>query len=548
MAAPPPLPALELSIPFDVYDLDPSIAVSRILFADEPDTCRYLYISPLPATSTNPSPSSSSLPSRAPFGLLTADRRRGKPVMVLLPWNFPALFSLLARIDAHLRALPLTASSSVALSSAPPLFASLASFLSSLPSLYLAPMQAVLGRIPRLPRLEVRDMGRAAVSAEVMEKIKGWKERAGQEMKREREEAEKQRAKEAAAAVKGGKTRKRQRSAGEAATAGAGSINSVKAPARRNDEQPRRTKAAWEEVVEALIAGKTERKLELLPPLPSPEQQRDGWSRGQEGAEARTAAADIPSLAELFIMPAEEMAQQLPRWRERACALLQRHPLHALAFPIVSAAGTETGSSSSSSPAALLLRPRSSSTAAADASHSVPLSGMGDYLSHLRRQHSLRLPLPEPDAAFSSFAAFGSPFRRLRGPGLRRDGLRGDGPRAEAEGVEDREEVDVMERDVQLGGRPGEAAGSGRQAQRARTRLSLEQWLAKRAEESDAAALGGQQAVQVDEVDMEQQPQLSTPAAALLNEDEQREHDEWWMALEASGIYDSIYNSLQNQS
>ena len=450
-SAPPPLPPLVSSIPVDSYTLDPSAPICKLLLSDESGTCRYVTAQPLPST--------------PPFGLLYADKQAKKAYLVLLPYDFPTFFSYLSLIDTHLRSLPLTSSSSAALTSKPGLYQEFAAFLSKLPFYYWPAVQAALGRMHRLPRLDVKmDVSVVGgVSAEVSERMRRWKEEAGRAMKEEKEAREVKDSKGKKEVTDSeqteGKKKKRRRdnTNGEAA-AGLAAAELVE------DIKPRRRPLSSEEAeIEWLLAPSAAEDRPLLPPPLPPElpqakeEKKNAWRvRGRV------------KVTDLFELSEEDVDSAMRQWRDRAMQLMQPFPLLAAALPAPSAP-----SSSFASPPALTLRPRLPPSAS-EPCH--PIAVMGDFHTYLKSRPSpLRdaIDSSEDDASGMTLPAFGSPYRR--------HGRRGLTVNA---GMDDDGEVEVNERDVAvIGGELQQTRGKGKW----KPRLSLTDFVAMRSQEGKAA-------------------------------------------------------------
>ena len=452
-SAPPALPPLESSIPVDTYNIDPSASICNLLFADEYNTCRYLTAHPAPST--------------PPFGLLYANKYMKKAYLVLLPYDFPTFFSYLSRIDTHLRSLPLTSSSSAALTSNPALYTSFAGFLSTLPFYYWPAVQAALGRMHRLPRLDVRmDVSVAGgVSAEVSERMRRWKEEAGRAMKEEKEAREQKdsRGKKEqpyGEQVEGRKKkRRRENMNGEAAAAGS------QATAESQDESKvwRRPLSAQEAEVEWLLATNTTEDRPLLPPpLPlhttpkTKEEQRNAWrQRGRV------------SVMDLFGLEDDDVEGVMEEWKDRVVQLMQPFPLLASVLPARS-------SLPPSSSSALTLRPRLPPSAS-EPSH--PIAVMGDFHAYLKsRPAPLReaVDASDDDSSVTGLPAFGSPYRRHGRRGL-----------TASAGMDDDGEVEVNERDVAvIGGEMQQTRGKSKW----RPKVSFRDFVWDKAQRMDASA------------------------------------------------------------
>jgi hypothetical protein len=384
----------------------------------------------------------------APFGLLTALRVRQTPTststststcrvsLILLPYDFPTFFQLLSRIDAHLRSLPLTSTSSAALQAAPSLYRDLSAFLQRIPAYCAAPLQALLAKQPRLPRLEVKAGEVGVLGVEVMEAMKTWKERARAMMNLEKEEAEKERTREDAARhtlhIRATLPHPHPHTPGN------------RQPSPTTKKRKRIHKTPWQSEVEALIGAskpelERERELDFLPPpldevIPGVEGEVEGEGGG--------------GLTSVFLSSEAALERALPMWRSVALRRLDSLPLLAAAFP-----PPPRRPSPPSTPLKFL--PRSAATSALDAAHSRPLATLSDYQTYLRLHPTLR------SVEEGTMGSFGSPFKK----------------RVEEEGVE---EKDVLE------GRRGEdsaASGKGKGKTRA-IRDSLADFVRRRDSDS----------------------------------------------------------------
>ena len=443
-SAPPTLPPLESSIPADTYTLDPSAPICNLLFADESNTCRYL--------------TAHSVPSTSPFGLLYANKQAKKAYLVLLPYDFPTFFSYLSRIDTHLRSLPLTSSSSAALTSNPALYASFAGYLSTLPFYYWPAVQAALGKMHRLPRLDVRmDVTVVGgVSVEVSERMKRWKDEAGKAMKEEKEAREKEGKGKKEQLLESeqteGKRKKRRRENGN----GEAAASQAAAEWQENAKLRRRPLSAEEAEVEWLLSASTAEERPLLPPPPPPqdtektkEERRNAWrQRGRV------------QVVDLFDLREDDVDTALSEWKDRAAQLLQPFPLLASVLP------PPAVPLPSSSPTTLILRPRLPPSSS-EPCH--PIAVMGDFHAYLKsRPAPLRevMDTGDDDSGATVLPAFGSPYRR--------HGRRGLTVNA---GMDDDGEVDVNERDVAVvGGELQQTRGKGKW----KPKLSLTEFVASK--------------------------------------------------------------------
>ena len=417
------LPSLESAIPHDTYTLEPTIKLAALLYADEPGTCRWVYAHESAGVA---------------FGVLTANRAKQKLSLILLPYDFPVFFQLLARIDAHLRSLPLTSSSSAALQAAPGLYRELSTFLARIPAYCSAPLQALLAKQPRLPRLEVKAGEQGVLSAEVSELMKGWKDRARAMMALEKEQSERERAEDAQAKHHARLLPFAPRPIPLPSSARPDAVhelNGSAAPARKRKRAQRKSRKQSE--VDALISGRLDREAMLVP---SPDEAGTVEEEDREGG-----------LRAVFLLPEEALDARLAEWRARAWAALDSSPLLAHAFP----------PPRPPAPSVLgELTPRSLGTAAADSAHALPIAAIGDYQQHLR----LHPPLRSVDEG-AGMGSFGSPFRK----------------RVEEEGVE---EKDVME-----GRRADDAAAASKgKGKKGANKDRLADWLAKRAEAAAKSA------------------------------------------------------------
>ena len=429
-SAPPPLPPLESSIPVDTYTLDPCAPICELLFADDFNTCRYL--------TANHSPTS------PPFGLLYANKQTKKAYLVVLPYDFPTLFTYLSRIDTHLRSLPLTSSSSAALTSNPALYSSFANFLSTLPFYYWPAVQTALSRMHRLPRLDVR-MDVSVVGglrADVSENMRKWKEEAAKEMKEEKEAREKegkQEKKEQHSSdgerMEGRKKKRRRENGSNGEAVAAASEVTVELrdeiKLRRRPVSPEEAEVEW-----LLMASNTAEERPLLPlPQPRTAEQETKEDRSPWRARGRVAVLDLFELRE------DELDSAMSEWRDKAQQLLQPYPLLASALPPPPAPPP------SASPAKLTLRPRLPPRTT-EPCH--PIAVMGDFHSYLKsRPAPLREPIDSSgggEEGGGGLPAFGSPYRRHG-----RRGMLVSGGMEDVDVVSDAD-ADVNERDVAVVG------------------------------------------------------------------------------------------------
>ena len=425
-SAPPQLPPLESSIPFDSYTLDPSARVYKLLLADSANSCRHVSVQPSSAT--------------PPCGLLYANRETQRVHLVLLPYDFPTFLSYLSRIDTHLRSLPLTSSSSAALQHNPQLYSQFAAFLSKLPFYYAPAVQAALGRMHRLPRLDVKVDAAVAggISAEVSDNMRRWKEEAGRAMKEEKEAREQKEnggRKEQQEDVRAqGKRKKRRREAMNGGSAGGHATAESK-----EDVKLRGRPASPEEAeIEWLLASNIAEERPLLPP-PPPEQSR---KTAEERRTARRQRGRV-SVVDLFELEDDELDGARSEWRERAVRLMQPFPLLASLVP---------PPPPPLAPVELKLRPRLPPSAS-EPCH--PIAAMGDFHAYLKsKPPPLREVVDDSDDGGSGagLQAFGSPFRR--------HGRRELSANA---GMDEDGEVEVNERDVAvLGGELQQSRGRGK--------------------------------------------------------------------------------------
>ena len=412
-SAPPPLPPLESSIPADTYTIDPSAPICSLLLADEPNTCRYLTIQPMPST--------------APFGLLYAHKPSKKVYLVLLPYEFPTFFSYLSRIDNHLRSLPLTSSSSAALTSNPALYSSFAQFLSRLPFYYWPAVQAALGRMHRLPRLDVKMHANVAgaVSAEVSENMRRWKEEASKAMAEEKDGREKdsrvgksEQPSDSEQMPSRKKKRRRENGYGEA---GAGQ---AVAEVQKEIKLRRPPVSAEEAEVEWLLTTSTAEERPLLPPLTSM-----GTHFEIEGTRDELRQSGVVKVADVFLLSDDDLASAMSEWKSRAVQLMQPFPLLASVLPPPIPPPTSSS--------VLTLRPRLPPSAFEPCQ---PIAVMGDFHAYLKaKPPPLReaVDSSDDDGGDTGLPAFGSPYRRHGRRGL-----------TVSAGMDDDGEVEVNERDV----------------------------------------------------------------------------------------------------
>lgn len=296
------LPSLDATLPVDQYTLDLPSSLASVLLSDDAGTGRWVTVE-----------------GSAPFAVLTFNRRLNKPLLYLLPYDFPTFLSLLTRIDQHLRSLPLTSSSLIAHQSAPHLYRDLTAFLSKIPHYCAAPLQQWVGKQGRIGRLEVKVSDVGVLSQEVQELMKGWKERVKTMMAIEKEAAEKS------------KTQP---------TPTTSSTSSPPPPSKKR----KRVVTPSQSEVESLIS---QRDIRLLPP-PSTETIGEG-------------------LTSLFLVPDPSLL--LSTWRELAFQPFDSLPpvlCHSFPAPV-------------QEERPLRLRPRSARVVKGDGEHSLQVGLMGDF-------------------------------------------------------------------------------------------------------------------------------------------------------------------------
>ena len=437
------LPPLQSSLPYDIYPLEPHPRLTPLLTSDPPHTCRWVSMS---EAGTHP------------FGVVTAwaggkggagsraageggaegsprggkAGKAGKVALVLLPYDFPTLFILLSRIDLHLRSLPLTSSSTAALHSSPSLYRELAAFLARCPAYAAAPLHAWMAKQPRLPKVEaggsgVRVGGGAGggevgvLGAEVVELMKGWKERAKAMMAVEKEAADKAALEQVDRDWEASMSLPLRNSPLSTPSPSLPHPSHPSTPLTSNRSRKRRRthrRTPVQSEVEALITGPRTTPALLLPPA----------TEGEQVGEGREEGAGLDSV---FLLSEAALDSRLDEWKARVWEAVDTVPLLSRSFPCPRRPPP---------PATLTLHPRSQAVVAADRAHTRPLATLSDYQSVLRRRQTLR-SVEEGMGGGVEGGGFGSPWRRKAGmeeEAVEEKDVVGEGRRGEAEGAKGR--------------------------------------------------------------------------------------------------------------